>query len=178
MRTGAVMENRSRFIRPLLARAQVLLVLIVSGISSPADCMEVPSIMEALKEIPSAEIFCQAVRGGEIEGLLRGEGPFTVFVPVEKAFADLPDETFKMLFDPANREELDGLLASHVLWGRIMSTEMKQAGCSAVALNEEILAMREINGSLFVQNARIVKADIRCANGVIHLIDKVILGGD
>ena len=171
------MKHHIGLIRLCLIGAAVVVPLLSSGLSSRAEGAEAKYIVDTLDRIGSLRTFAWAVHVGQIEEILRGEGPFTIFAPNEEAFLRLPAETAGMVFDPGNREELEGLLAYHVASGMLTFSEMKN-GTSADALNEEVLHITVKDGALFVQNARIIQADIMCSNGVVHVIDRGILTGD
>lgn len=107
---------------------------------------------------------------------LKGQGPFTVFAPTDEAFARLPEGTVAALLRPENKDRLTQILTYHVVPGRITADQVVTAR-TAATLNGQRVAFDAAEGSVRVQGARVVKADIACTNGVIHVIDTVILPG-
>jgi uncharacterized surface protein with fasciclin (FAS1) repeats len=113
-----------------------------------------------------------ALKAAGLVAVLEGKGPFTVFAPTDEAFAALPKGTLENLLKPENKETLVKILTYHVVPGQIMSTDLK---AGKVATVEGSPVTIKLGKSVTVNNARVVKADIKGSNGVIHVIDKVIL---
>lgn len=134
-------------------------------------------LVEALDNIGELRTFAWAVHQSMIRDILSESGPFTIFAPNEEAFLNLPAESITMLFSPDDRDALEGLLACHVAPDMVLSSSVMHESVTT-ALNDEVLRLVRKNGSVYVRNARIVKPDIRCKNGVIHIIDQVILNGE
>jgi len=130
-----------------------------------------------LETAAGAGSFGTILKALEVSGLgeaLKGEGPFTVFAPRDAAFAALPGGTLDDLLKPENRDRLISTLKYHVAPGRILSTEI--AGLKAVrTFDGRDVRVRTQGGVVLVDNALVVTPDIRCANGVIHVIDSVLL---
>jgi uncharacterized surface protein with fasciclin (FAS1) repeats len=105
---------------------------------------------------------------------LKGDGPFTVFAPTDSAFAKLPAGTVESLLRPENRDKLAGILTYHVVPGRVLAKDVTQLD-SARTVNGQSLTIRTEGGQVMIDGARVAKADIECANGVIHVIDSVVL---
>lgn len=110
-----------------------------------------------------------AVKAAGLESTLRGKGPFTIFAPSDEAFAQLPAETVQSLLKPENREKLVAILTYHVVSGKVRSTDLLHL-TSAQTVNGKPLPI-----GLRVQNANVVQADIEASNGVIHVIDAVLI---
>ncbi|MEP6490264.1 fasciclin domain-containing protein [Microcoleus vaginatus GB2-A3] len=107
---------------------------------------------------------------------LQGKGPFTVFAPTDAAFAALPKGTVEDLLKPANKAKLTKILTYHVVPGSVLSTSLKSGDVKSVegtSLNVAVSA-----GKVTVSGANVVKADIKASNGVIHVIDKVLMPPD
>jgi uncharacterized surface protein with fasciclin (FAS1) repeats len=115
-----------------------------------------------------------AVKAADLEGALKGPGPFTVFAPTDEAFAKLPAGTVDGLLKPENKEKLKAVLTYHVVSGNVPSTEAVKL-TSAKTLNGKDLRLAKTGAGLEVNGAKVVKADIKASNGVIHVIDKVVL---
>jgi uncharacterized surface protein with fasciclin (FAS1) repeats len=103
---------------------------------------------------------------------LKGEGPFTVFAPTDEAFAKLPEGTLESLLQ--DREKLATILKYHVVPGKVSSTQAMEIS-EANTVAEKPLAISKAGGKLMVGNATVTKADIPASNGVIHIIDTVLL---
>lgn len=122
--------------------------------------------------------FKTLVRAIEAAGLtekLRSEGPFTVFAPTDDAFAKLPKEELAKLLEPANKQKLAGILACHVVSGKVMAADVKTMKAKTVGGHE--LAIVVANGRVTVDGANVVKTDVVATNGVIHVIDSVVMPG-
>jgi uncharacterized surface protein with fasciclin (FAS1) repeats len=115
-----------------------------------------------------------AVKAAELESTLKGPGPFTVFAPTDDAFASLPAGTVEDLLKPENKAKLTSILTYHVVPGNVPSSEAVKL-TSAKTVNGKELAFSTANGGLEVNGAKVVQADVKASNGVIHIIDKVII---
>lgn len=114
-----------------------------------------------------------AVKAAGLVETLQSEGPFTVFAPTNDAFAALPDGTLEMLLEPENKDKLTKVLTYHVIPAKVMSTDLK-SGMNAKTVEGENL-MVDLSKGVMVNDATVKKADIKASNGVVHIIDKVIL---
>ena len=113
-----------------------------------------------------------AVKAAGLVDTLKGEGPFTVFAPTDAAFAKLPKGTVEALLQ--DKEKLAAILTYHVVPGKVMAKDV--AGLSsAKTANGQSLSITAENGEVMVNNAKVVQVDIPCSNGVIHVIDTVVL---
>ena len=106
---------------------------------------------------------------------LKGDGPFTVFAPTDAAFAALPEGTVEDLLKPENKETLAGILTYHVIAGKVMSTDLTD-DMEAATVNGDTV-MIDLDNGVMVDEATVTTADIEATNGVIHVIDKVIMPG-
>ena len=107
-------------------------------------------------------------------GTLKGEGPFTVFAPTDEAFAKLPAGTVEMLLKPENKDQLVAVLTYHVVAGNVMAADVVKLS-GATTVNGADVAIAVVDGTVRIDNATVVKADVGASNGVIHVIDTVIL---
>ncbi|GHF32714.1 fasciclin domain-containing protein [Seohaeicola zhoushanensis] len=114
-----------------------------------------------------------AVQAAGLVDTLKGEGPFTVFAPNDAAFAALPAGTVEDLLKPENKDKLVSILTYHVVPGKVMSTDLSNGMKAATVQGGEVTIMTE--GGVSVNDAKVLAADIEADNGVIHVIDKVIL---
>lgn len=112
------------------------------------------------------------VQEAELVDALRGKGPFTVFAPTDEAFAKLPKSQVEALLK--DKEALRRVLLYHVVSGKVMASDVTKLR-SAKTLQGQNISIRVRNNTVNINDAKVVKADIVCTNGVIHVIDKVIL---
>ena len=115
-----------------------------------------------------------ALQAADLTDALKGEGPFTVFAPTDDAFKKLPPGTVESLLEPENKDKLRAILTYHVVAGKVTAAQAMKLS-SAKTLNGENLAISTHDGTVMFNNAKVVKADIRASNGVIHVIDTVIM---
>jgi uncharacterized surface protein with fasciclin (FAS1) repeats len=115
-----------------------------------------------------------AVKAADLVETLKGEGPFTVFAPTDEAFAKLPAGTVEDLLKPENKDKLVSILTYHVVSGKVMASDVVKLS-HAKTVNGQSLTIKTSGGSVMVDNAQVVKTDIGCSNGVIHVIDAVVL---
>ena len=115
-----------------------------------------------------------AVKAAGLVDTLKGPGPFTVFAPTDEAFAKLPPGTLESLLKPENKAQLQKILTYHVVAGKVMAGDVMKLS-SAKTVEGESVAIKMMNGGVMVDNAHVTKTDIMASNGVIHVIDTVIL---
>ncbi|MEM0968701.1 MAG: fasciclin domain-containing protein [Verrucomicrobiota bacterium] len=152
----------------ILAGAVALLAL------SPSLFAEKKTIVETAVEAGSFQTLAAALTAAELVETLQGEGPFTVFAPTDEAFAKLPEGTVETLLKPENRKDLINVLTYHVIPGSIPGAIVTNLS-EATALNEAPLTISVEGESLLINESTVVTADIACTNGVIHVIDAVLL---
>jgi len=104
---------------------------------------------------------------------LKGDGPFTVFAPTDDAFAALPEGTVETLLKPENKDQLTAILTYHVVPGSVMSTDLADGMMAATVQGGEIKV--DLTDGVKINDATVTAADIKASNGVIHVIDKVIM---
>ena len=114
-----------------------------------------------------------AVQAAGLAETLKGPGPFTVFAPTDEAFAALPAGTVDDLLKPENKDKLRAILTYHVVPGKVMSTDLTDGLKSKTVQGSEVTF--DLDGGAKVNDAKVVTADVAADNGVIHVIDKVIL---
>lgn len=115
-----------------------------------------------------------AVTAAGLVDTLKGAGPFTVFAPTDEAFAALPAGTVEDLVKPENKDKLTAILTLHVLSGAVHAADIAGKTLSPASVNGEALSVDGTDG-VTVNGAKVVTADIACTNGVIHVIDTVLL---
>ena len=136
----------------------------------PAKAGDIMAIASSAGEFKT---LVTAIQAAGLEDKFRSKGPFTVFAPTDEAFAKLPAGTLEDLFKPANKAKLAGLLANHVVPGKIMTADVKTM--KAANISGQDLDIKVGHGTMIVNNARVVQADLAATNGVIHAIDTVII---
>ena len=115
-----------------------------------------------------------AVKAAGLADTLKGPGPFTVFAPTDEAFAKLPAGTVESLLKPENKDKLRSILLYHVVPGKLMAQDVLNVH-SAKTADGQSIDIRTMNGEVMVDNAHVTKTDIVTSNGVIHVIDSVLL---
>jgi uncharacterized surface protein with fasciclin (FAS1) repeats len=118
-----------------------------------------------------------AVQAADLVEVLQGDGPFTVFAPTNEAFAKLPEGTVENLLKPENKDQLIAVLTYHVVPGKVMSGDLSD-NMNATTVQGSDVNVRVNNYGVRVNGARVVQADIEATNGVVHVIDTVILPGN
>lgn len=115
-----------------------------------------------------------AVQAAGLVDTLKGEGPFTVFAPTDEAFAALPEGTVETLLLPENKDQLVSILTYHVVPAKVMSGDIAGKRAKVLTVQGDRLSVNARNG-VKVNDAKVVQADIEASNGVIHVVDTVIL---
>ena len=144
------------------------------GHSAPAaDPVATKDIVDTAVAAGSFKTLAAALKAGELIDALKSKGPFTVFAPTDEAFAKLPAGTVETLLKPENREKLVAVLKYHVVSGKVTSDQVVMLQ-KATTLNGKDVRIDAVSG-VKVNDATVVKADIQASNGVIHVIDRVLL---
>lgn len=133
-------------------------------------------IVETAVAAGSFNTLAAALGAADLVTALQGEGPFTVFAPTDAAFAALPAGTVESLLRPENKDQLIAILTYHVVAGELPASAVASSQ-GADTLNGERLAFRTQDGSVMVGGATVVQADVEASNGVIHVIDTVLIPG-
>jgi uncharacterized surface protein with fasciclin (FAS1) repeats len=145
--------------------------------AEPAPAAEAPKdIVDTAVAAGSFETLVAAVQAAGLVETLKGEGPFTVFAPTDEAFAKLPAGTLEDLLKPESKDTLTSILTYHVVPGKVMAADVVGLD-SATTVNGEDLSIEVEGDTVMVDGAAVVQADIECSNGVIHVIDSVIMPG-
>ena len=131
-------------------------------------------IVDTAVSAGSFKTLVAAVKAAGLVDTLKGQGPFTVFAPTDEAFAKLPAGTVEELLKPENKDKLVAILTYHVVPAKAMATDV--AGMtSAKTVNGKELKLKAADGKVMVDGATVTKADIVTSNGVIHVIDSVLM---
>jgi uncharacterized surface protein with fasciclin (FAS1) repeats len=148
-----------------------------NGIVHVIDAVLLPSALDLVATAAGDGGLATLAKAIEAAGLveaLKGEGPYTVFAPTDAAFVALPAGTLASLLEPKNREKLAAILKLHVVPGRVYA-DAAGRGAEVRSLSGATLQTRSEGGAVLVQGARVVRADIEATNGVVHVIDRVLL---
>ncbi len=133
-----------------------------------ADIVDLAASTEFLSTLVAA------VKAGDLVDVLKGDGPFTVFAPTNEAFAALPAGTVENLLKPENKDQLVKVLTYHVVAGKVLSTDLSNGQKAKTVQGSEITVTLK-DGKAMINDATVTAADIMADNGVVHVIDKVIL---
>ena len=152
-------------------------VTIASAAASMGAAAGDNDIVDTAVAAGSFKTLAKALQAADLVGTLKGAGPFTVFAPTDEAFAKLPAGTLEALLKPENKAKLQRILTSHVVAGRVMAADVAKTR-SAKAVSGEMLTIASRDGAVTVDGAKVVTTDIAATNGVIHVIDSVILPKD
>ena len=149
----------------------LLMVFALSITSAPAQA-QTKDIVDTAVSAGTFNTLAAALKAADLIGTLKGTGPFTVFAPTDEAFAKLPKGTLDALLkDPA---KLKGILLYHVVAGKVMASDVTKLK-SANSVQGSAIPITVTDGKVMAGNANVVKTDIAASNGVIHVIDTVLL---
>lgn len=157
--------------------ALLIAAVLALGSSNASSDMHSDSdkdIVETASAAGSFNTLVAAVQAAGLTETLEGEGPFTVFAPTDEAFAKLPDGTVEMLLKPENKDKLVAILTYHVIPGKVTSAEVAGMTSAKTVKGEEI-TIKAADGKVMVDDATVIKADVPASNGIIHVIDAVIM---
>jgi uncharacterized surface protein with fasciclin (FAS1) repeats len=138
------------------------------------EAMANPTIVEIAVGNPDFSTLVAALQAAELVEALSGEGPFTVFAPTNEAFAQLPAGTLEMLLLPENKDKLVAILTYHVVPGKVMAADVVTLS-EATTLEGDTIAISASDAGVTVDGASVVATDIEASNGVIHVINAVIM---
>jgi uncharacterized surface protein with fasciclin (FAS1) repeats len=145
---------------------------------APAEEMPAEASEQTIVDIAAADgrftTLVAAVQAAGLVETLQSEGPFTVFAPTDDAFAALPEGTVESLLLPENREQLVSILTYHVVAGKVMAADVVALE-EAETVQGQNVRIRVEDGNVFINDAQVIITDIEASNGVIHVIDQVIL---
>jgi len=147
-----------------------------NGVIHVIDTVLIPSdknIVETAVAAGKFNTLAAALKAAGLVEALEGKGPFTVFAPTDEAFAKLPKGTVESLLKPENKDKLAAILKYHVVSGRVYSTDAVKAGKAATLQGSSVTITS--SGGVIIDGARVIGADIDASNGVIHVIDTVIM---
>ena len=151
------------------------LAVVVSLATSPAMLVaQSKDIVDTAVAAGTFNTLAKALQAAGLVETLKGKGPFTVFAPTDSAFAKLPAGTLESLLKPENKQKLQRILTYHVVPGKVLAADVVKLN-QAKAVSGDTIAVAAKGGSVTVDAARVTQADVPASNGVIHVIDAVIL---
>ena len=172
-----IRQRTNRF----LAAAACAFVASTFAAGAPAASANNPTALATADIVETAigagqfKTLAAALQAAGLVEALKGQGPFTVFVPTDEAFAKLPAGTIEELLKPENREKLRAVLLYHVVPGKVVASDvLKLNGKEAGTLQGGKVKVRT-TGGVMVDDAKVVKTDVMATNGVIHVIDTVLM---
>ena len=149
--------------------------LAFAAISSVAFAGGHGSIADVAKKNGSFGTLLAAAEAAGLVETLNGDGPLTVFAPTDEAFAALPEGTVEDLLKPENKDKLTSILTYHVVPGKVMAADLAGKTTEATTANGAALSIDATGDAVMIGEAKVVTADVDAVNGVIHVIDKVLM---
>jgi len=166
--------NKMKTVTKIFAVAALLILPSTLPIARAADDAASPGdIVAVASSAGSFKTLVAAVKAAGLVETLQGKGPFTVFAPTDEAFAKLPPGTVEGLLKPENKDKLVAILTYHVVPGKVMASDVKTMMVKTV--NGKELSIKVDDGKVTVNDAKVIKTDVAASNGVIHVIDTVLL---
>jgi uncharacterized surface protein with fasciclin (FAS1) repeats len=167
-----LMKRRLR-ISTATAFAAALLLLVTDALAGNYGKKQA-DIVDTAISAGTFNTLAAALEAGDLVGTLKADGPYTVFAPNDEAFAKLPAGTVESLLLPENKDKLVAILTYHVVPGKVTAAEVVTMQTAPTANGDE-LAIRVVDDTVFINDSRVVATDIGASNGVIHVVDTVIL---
>lgn len=158
----------------LLSTALLASVSLIIPVSAHDHGMKEADIVDVAVENGSFTTLVAAVKAAGLVDTLKGKGPFTVFAPTDEAFAKLPEGTVEMLLQPENKDKLVAILTYHVVPGKVMAADVVKLDSATTVQGQDVM-VKVMGDKVMVDNAMVVATDVKAKNGVIHVIDTVIM---
>lgn len=154
-------------------------LMVMTSVSFAGECKAKKTsakkdIVDTAVGAKSFNTLVAAVKAAGLVETLKGDGPFTVFAPTDEAFSKLPEATIANLLKPENKTQLQNILKYHVVSGRVMASDVVKLDSAKTVLGQKV-NIKVSDGGVKVNDANVVKTDIETSNGVIHVIDSVLL---
>jgi len=166
---------KSSILITVFVASSVLLAFTQIPIKDKATTEE-QTIVSLAQQTDQLSTLVAAVKAGDLVETLNSDGPFTVFAPTNAAFGNLPDGTLDMLLKPENKDKLRNILTYHVVPGKIMSSDLEDGQMVETVQGNKIKV--SLGDGAMINGANVVNADIEASNGVVHIIDAVIMPTD
>jgi uncharacterized surface protein with fasciclin (FAS1) repeats len=165
--------------RAMLSIALALAVAVSTQVAQAADCplsqaKQQKDIVDTAVAAGKFKTLAAALTAADLIETLKSKGPFTVFAPTDKAFAKLPKGTVEDLLKPENKKKLVAVLTYHVVPGRVMAADVVKLSKAKTVQGSEV-KIRVTEGKVYVDKALVTATNIMAGNGIIHVIDSVIL---
>ena len=168
------MNSRISKIFGLAVMAQFVLAFVASNATAGHHGKAKKDIVDTAVAAGQFETLAAALGAADLVDTLKGDGPFTVFAPTDEAFAKLPAGTVENLLKPENRDQLIAILTYHVVPGAVRAADVVKLD-EAATVNGQSVAIQVADNGVQINNANVIATDIEASNGVIHVIDTVIL---
>jgi len=173
-RTFDITNKLRRILVKRIYMTTCMTLLLTFSISGAALAQSKKDIVDTAVAAGDFNTLAAALQAAGLVDTLKGPGPFTVFAPTDEAFAKLPAGTVEDLLKPENKQKLISVLTYHVVAGKVMANEVVKLH-AAKTVNGQDVKIMVVGGKVTADNANVVKTDIQCTNGVIHVIDTVLL---
>lgn len=149
-------------------------VIAMSALTLTATAAAKKDIVDTAVDAGSFNTLATALEAAGLVETLKGDGPYTVFAPTDEAFAKLPDGTVETLLKPENKDQLVAVLTYHVVPGTVTAEQVVTL-TEAKTVNGEMVEIAVVDGAVKVDDAQVIQADVMTSNGVIHVIDTVLI---
>jgi uncharacterized surface protein with fasciclin (FAS1) repeats len=172
-RTTQQTTNQIKIMKSLFKSMACMLSLAAFSAGS-LSAEEKKDIVDTAVAAGSFKTLAAALGAAGLVDTLKGDGPFTVFAPTDEAFAKLPAGTVEEFLKPENKAKLTDILTYHVVAGNVEAAAAMKLK-TATALNKKAIKLDVKDGALYLNDSKVTSADVKCSNGVIHIIDAVLL---
>ncbi len=163
--------------RKLVVGTLVVFSMVFAAAKTATVQAEAKDVVDTAVAAGSFKTLAKALEAADLVGTLKASGPFTVFAPTDEAFAKLPAGTIDSLLKPENKQKLQRILTYHVVAGKVMASDVVKLR-SATAVSGDTMRIVAGGSGVTVDGARVVRTDIAASNGVIHVIDTVLIPND
>ena len=155
----------------------VYLIVILTSFNADAggNYKKQKDIVDTAVAAGSFNTLVAALKAADLVDTLKGDGPFTVFAPTDEAFAKLPEGTIESLLKPENKAKLAAILTYHVVSGKVKAKDVVKLSSATTVQGSDVAIMIKDGGVILNQSSNVIDTDIKTSNGVIHVIDTVIL---
>jgi len=171
--TARFSSSQGGLMKTMVTFTSLALIAITAAVV-PARAQQPKDIVDTAVAAGSFTTLAKALTAADLVATLKGPGPFTVFAPTDEAFAKLPPGTLDKLLKPENKAMLRQVLTYHVVPGKVLAADVVKLS-SAKAVSGNTLLIKVSGGTVMVDKSRVVTTDIAATNGVIHVIDAVLL---
>ncbi len=158
----------------VMSVAAVMGLTWMNGFASDKENDKERDIVDTAVGAGDFKTLAAALKAADLVETLKGKGPFTVFAPTDEAFEKLPKGALEDLLKPENKKKLAGILTYHVVSGKVMAAEVTKMKKAKTVQGTDV-KIKVVDGKVMVNDAEVIKTDIACTNGVIHVIDTVIM---